>query len=215
MAIVNVISQSVKRWMSSNLTSIYSDTVVQISLNRNFPPVCVQLLQTRSKTIPQTAHLESAFEQECVILFSNFLRALGVPNSIGAIYGLLYASPAPLCFSDIVEKLGTSKGSASQGLRFLRQSGAVKLVKVDGDRRDFFEPELGLRRLASGLINEKIQPLAIDTKRAVARLKRHAEAMRGKQFEFQMERIKQLGTWHRQLGRILPVVQAILSVPRS
>lgn len=156
-----------------------------------------------------------SFEQECVGLFSDFLHVLGMPKSIGAIYGLLFASPVPLCFAEIVERLDASKGSVSQGLAFLRQSGAVKLVEDPDDRREFFEPELGLRRLASGLIQEKIKPLANETKGAVTRLKRHAESARGKQYEFQMERIKQLGTWHRQLGRVLPVVQTILRVPRS
>lgn len=153
------------------------------------------------------------FEQECVTLFSGFLHVLGVPKSIGGIYGLLYASPEPLCFADIVGKLEMSKGSVSQGLAFLRQSGAIKVVEVAGDRREFFEPELGLRRLASGLIKEKIQPLAKETQGAVARLKSHAKTARGVQNEFQMERIEQLETWHKQLGRVLPVVQTILKVP--
>ncbi len=159
----------------------------------------------------ESGHL---FEQECVALFSQFLHVLGVPNSVGAIYGLLYASSGPLCFADIVEKLGVSKGSVSQGLAFLRQTGAVHVVEVAGDRREFFEPELGLRRLASGLINEKIQPLAKETRNAVMRLRQHAQDARNSQNAFQMERIKQLETWHWQLGRVLPVVQTILKVPR-
>jgi DNA-binding transcriptional regulator GbsR (MarR family) len=154
------------------------------------------------------------FERECVSLFSEFLHVLGVPKSIGAIYGLLYAVPQPLCFADIVERLEMSKGSVSQGLTFLRQSGAVKVLEVSGDRREFFEPELGLRRLASGLIQEKIQPLAKETQGAVARMKSHAKTSHGRQNEFRMERIKQLETWRRQLGRVLPVVQTILKIPR-
>jgi DNA-binding transcriptional regulator GbsR (MarR family) len=154
------------------------------------------------------------FEQECANLFSGFLRVLGVPNSVGSIYGLLFASSEPLCFADIVERLEMSKGSVSQGLAFLRQSGAVKLVEVPGDRREFFDPELGLRRLAGGLIQEKINPLAGETKAALLRLKQHADRAQGEQRDFQLDRIKQLETWHRQLGRILPVVQTILKITR-
>jgi DNA-binding transcriptional regulator GbsR (MarR family) len=145
-------------------------------------------------------------------LFSSFLRVFGVPNSIWAIYGLLFASPEPLCFADIVKRLGVSKGTVSQGLAFLRQTGAVKPVEVTGDRREFFEPELGLRRLASGLIKGKIQPLTNETKVAVARLKLHAESARDGRNEFQVERIEQLETWRRQLGRLLPIVHALLTV---
>lgn len=154
----------------------------------------------------------SAFERECVTLFTDFLHGLGVPNSIGAIYGLLFASPAPLCFADIVQRLGVSKGSVSQGLAYLRQSGAVKIVEINGDRREFFEPELGLRRLASGLIQEKIQPLAKQTKVAVSRLKQHADDARTDGGKFQMQRIKQLEIWYRQLGRVLPLLQTILKL---
>lgn len=146
-------------------------------------------------------------------LFSGFLHVLGVPKSVGGIYGLLYASRAPLCFADIVEKLDMSKGSVSQGLSFLRQCGAVKVLGIDGDRREFFEPELGLRRLASGLIQEKIQPLAMETRSAVTRLRQQTSDAQGAQQRFQLERIKQLETWHKQLGRVLPIVQAILNVP--
>lgn len=155
------------------------------------------------------------FERECIDLFSGFLQALGAPKSVGAIYGLLFASAKPLCFTDIVEKLDASKGSVSQGLAFLRQSGAINLVEIAGDRREFFEPELGLRCLARGIIKEKIQPLAEDTMRAVARLKRRAGAAKqSEQNAFQLDRIEQLETWHSQLGRILPIVQAILKVSR-
>lgn len=178
-------------------------------------PFIFQLLPA-SLTVSNTRLAQgSAFEQECVALFSSFLHVLGVPNSIGAIYGLLFASPEPLCFADIVDRLEMSKGSVSQGLSFLRQCGAVKVVEIVGDRREFFEPELGLRCLASGLIKEKIQPLTKETRGAVARLKQHAENARNGKNEFQKERIRQLETWHKQLGRVLPLVQAILNVPRS
>lgn len=148
-------------------------------------------------------------------LFSGFLNVLGVPKSVGAIYGLLFASPKALCFAQIVEKLEMSKGSVSQGLTFLRQSGAVKVIEITGDRREFFEAELGLRHLASGLIKEKIQPLAKDTKLAVARLSRHTQDARDGRNKFHLDRIRQLEIWHRQIGRILPVVQTLLRIPRT
>ncbi len=173
------------------------------------------MLPTRPTAPVDDIPRDPVFERECVALFSEFLHVLGVPKSIGAIYGLLYAVPAPLCFADIVERLGVSKGSVSQGLTFLRQSGAVKVVAVNGDRREFFEPELGLRRLASGLIKGKIQPLTHETKVAVARLKLHAGSARDGRNEFQVARIEQLETWRRQLGRLLPVVNALLTVHRK
>lgn len=149
------------------------------------------------------------------MLFSSYLRVIGVPKSIGAIYGLLFSSPDPLCFTEIVDKLGASKGSVSQGLAYLRQNGAVRPVEVKGDRREYFEPEMALRRLAVGLIHEKIQPLLVETKGAVSRMKRSAKTSHIAHNRFRLDRIRQLETWHSQFGRVLPVVQAILTVSRS
>jgi DNA-binding transcriptional regulator GbsR (MarR family) len=172
-------------------------------------------LSLRTQTpVPFRTAAAVRFERECVEMFAEVMQVFGVPRSVGQIYGLLFASPAPLCFADIIGRLGASKGSVSQGLAFLRQSGAVKVVKAEGDRREFFVPELGLRRLASGLIQEQIQPLAENTKQRVYRLRTHTENARGGRNEFQMGRIKQLETWHRQLSRVLPVVQTILKITR-
>ncbi|WP_164976087.1 GbsR/MarR family transcriptional regulator [Oleiharenicola lentus] len=187
-------------------------------MNKKRREVQLAGLKTSPTVAEAKAESDPAFEQECVALFASFLHVLGAPNSVGAIYGLLFASPEPLCFAEIVAKLGMSKGSVSQGLAFLRQSGAVKTVNrgpMDGGRREYFEPELGLRRLASGLIKEKIQPLAKETKGAVARLKQHAQNSRGGRSDFQMDRIKQLEIWHKQLGRVLPVVRTMLNIPRQ
>ncbi len=173
----------------------------------------------RLQTAPTTPAARSAqdvhFEEECVEMFSGFLHVLGVPRSIGAIYGMLFASAEPLCFADLVARLEASKGSVSQGLAFLRQSGAVQVVVVPGDRREFFEPELSLRRLASGLIQERIEPLAREAPGALARLRQHAANSQGARRDFQVERIEQLEIWHRQLGRLLPVIQTILKVSRK
>jgi DNA-binding transcriptional ArsR family regulator len=72
--------------------------------------------------------VSTEFARECIELFAEVVYALGLPKSVGQIYGLLYASPAPLSFSDIVERLDISKGSASQGLQLLRTLGAIKLA---------------------------------------------------------------------------------------
>ena len=183
-------------------------------MNKNRHGVQLATLKSSPTVAEAKTEQDPAFEQECVALFASFLHVLGAPNSVGAIYGLLFASPEPLCFAEIVERLDMSKGSVSQGLAFLRQSGAVNVLEIPGDRREFFEPELGLRRLASGLIQEKIQPLAKESKGAVARLKCYAQNNRGGQNKFQLERIEQLETWRKQLGRVLPLVQTILNIPR-
>lgn len=103
----------------------------------------------------------------------------------------------------------------SQGLAFLRQSGAVKLVALPDDRREFFEPELGLRRLASGLIREKIEPLVRGGRSSLTGLKDCLASASPAQGKFQMARIRQLETWHRQLRLVIPAVQAVLALGKD
>ena len=69
-----------------------------------------------------------AFEQSLVAFFIEAADLLGVPKSVAAIYGVCFASPEPLGFSEIQARLDISAGSISQGLRFLREIGALKPV---------------------------------------------------------------------------------------
>ena len=68
--------------------------------------------------------------------FAEIVQLFGIPKSVGQIYGLLYASPKPLGFTAIVERLEISKGSASQGLQLLRSLGAINEAEAkDGTAR--------------------------------------------------------------------------------
>lgn len=75
----------------------------------------------------------------------NFCRRLGLPRSLGQIYGLLFLSNRALSLDEISETLRISKASVSTGARQLAVWGAIRQVWVPGARRDFFEavPEIG------------------------------------------------------------------------
>ena len=176
-----------------------------------------ELSSTTASAPTSTRRVALEFEHECVQLFSEFVQVLGLPRSAGQIYGLLFSSPSPLCFSDIVERLEISKGSASQGLRLLRTLGAIKLVIPAGGQtgeqnfvlgRDYYEPELGLRKLVSGVLHERIAPMAAAGEDSFVRLRRLAEADESRNF-FLSERVKQLETWRKRYRTILPVLSAL------
>jgi hypothetical protein len=71
----------------------------------------------------------AAFEQAMGGFFMEAAEVLGLPKSVAAIYAVIFASPRPLCFADVETRLQLSKGSVSQGLRFLRQIGAIKVAE--------------------------------------------------------------------------------------
>lgn len=149
------------------------------------------------------------FEDECVGFFAEAVQIVGVPKSVGQIYGVLYASPEPLSFSDIVERLQISKGSASQGLQLLRSLGAINEARGgDVERRGYFEPELSLRRLVRGVLRERIAPMTVTGAERLIRLR--ALAASGHGGPFYLNRAQQLNTWRRRLKMVLPVLAALL-----
>jgi DNA-binding transcriptional regulator GbsR (MarR family) len=105
---------------------------------------------------------------------------------------------------EVILRLGLSKGSASQGLRFLRSSQAVRVVYRAGDRRDFYEPEMGLRNLAAGLLKEKIAPRLAEGAQKLAQLEevlsRESPSLR----KVHENRISRIRSWQRKGQRIIP-----------
>lgn len=71
-----------------------------------------------------------AFEEAVIAFFLDSATLLGIPKSVAAIYGICFASPEPLSFSDINDRLDISSGSISQGLRILKEVGALKVAET-------------------------------------------------------------------------------------
>ncbi|CAN5790345.1 hypothetical protein BH09VER1_BH09VER1_18890 [soil metagenome] len=111
----------------------------------------------------------SEIEIEAIEMFINFLKLIGLPKSVGEIYGLLFVSPQPLAMDDLMQRLQISQGAASQGLRLLRSFGAVKVVYRPADRRDHYVADLQLSNFATVFIKEELQPRM---KRALERIER-------------------------------------------
>lgn len=114
----------------------------------------------------------SELEIEAIQMFINFLKLIGLPKSVGEIYGLLFVSPKPLAMDEIMLRLNISLGAASQGLKLLRGVGAVKSTYVPGDRRDHYVADLELSRFATAFIKEELHPRM---ERALVRIRRMEE----------------------------------------
>ena len=116
----------------------------------------------------------SELEIEAIELFINFLRLIGLPKSVGEIYGLLFVSSQPLAMDELMRRLQISLGAASQGLRLLRSFGAVTVVYQPGDRRDHYQADLELSRFATVFIKDELKPRM---ERALERIRRMEELM--------------------------------------
>lgn len=150
----------------------------------------------------------SPVEVEVIGLFVNAVKMLGMPKSVGEIYGLLFISPNPLPLDALVGRLNISKGSASQGLKVLRAVGAVKQVYVGGDRRDHYAAETELKKLAAGFIREEIKPRLESGGERLERLKEMAGVYA--QDEFCQSRLEKLSQWHARSQQVMPLLTTML-----
>ncbi|MEQ2008728.1 MAG: ArsR family transcriptional regulator [Limisphaerales bacterium] len=156
-------------------------------------------------SVPSLADL-TPLEAEAVDLFVGLVRVVGLPKSVGQIYGLLYISTSPLSLDDLAERLEISKGSTSQGLKFLRSAGAVRVCDEHSSRRDHYEVETGLRNLATGFLKEQIEPHLESGEDRLGRLKRLAATAPAADRAHVAQRVKQLENWHRRAAGLLPLL---------
>jgi len=111
---------------------------------------------------------------------------------------------------DLIARLELSKGSASQGLKFLRNLGAVRMVYVAGERRVHYQAVAELRNLTTRFLRDQIVP-HLDN--GQARLERIAAMVKQMPAEERVRingRVKMLQSWGRNGRRFLPLVVKIL-----
>ncbi|WP_411845365.1 MarR family transcriptional regulator [Roseibacillus persicicus] len=150
-------------------------------------------------------------ESATIAYFCDGVRVLGLPPSVGEIYGLLFISQKPLSQADFVERLGISKGSASQGLSLLKALGALNEAKGPDSRRNYFEANLNLKRLVGGFIRNQVRPhlrsgeAKLDGLQSIAELEEDPE-----QRAFVQERLGKLERWSQRGQMVLPILQRFL-----
>lgn len=153
----------------------------------------------------------SDWELEVIDLFLNAANSVGLPKSFGQIYGLLFCRDQALTMDQIIKLLAISKGSVSQGLRALRQLGAVSSLYGRGDRKEQFVAEIRLRKLVGGFLKKQADP---HMENGMFRLENIREILGKEKDEDSLERgqrrEKILSSWHRQLSRLLPLVKIIV-----
>ena len=151
------------------------------------------------------------WEIAVIDLFLNAANSFGLPKSYGQIYGLLFCRNQSLSMDEVMKLLGISKGSASQGLRALRQLGAVSSVFEPGERRERFVAEIRLRKLVGGFLREQADP---HLDKGVGRLKQIESLVNDLEDvdarKRGVRRYEILSGWHRQMSRLLPWVKMIV-----
>ena len=103
-------------------------------------------------------------DPELIKARENFIQGMsrisnfwGFPKAMGAIYGAIYLSPAPLSLDEIVEQVSVTKGAVSTHVRTLERLGMVhKQIRL-GDRKDYYEAEADFWKMIRGVLREREQ----------------------------------------------------------
>jgi HTH-type transcriptional regulator, glycine betaine synthesis regulator len=153
----------------------------------------------------------SEFELEAIDLFIRSVQVLGLPRSIGEIYGFLFAQPQPQPMEVLVRRLGISVGSASQGLKFLKTIGAVKVTFHPGDRREFFTAQTELRKLVVGLIKERVQPHLDNGEARIEQMLQSTKKLPAGDRAVLQGRVEVLRNWRSKASKALPFIVRMLA----
>lgn len=157
---------------------------------------------TRAEPATAPPVTEALLRAEVIQFFVNLAQGLGLPKSVGEIFGTLYCCRSPLSFNDLIEQSGTSKASVSQGLRTLKKINAISAIHVTRDRRTYYRVELQINPLLAGFLRETIEP-------QLRRGADHIDQLQGAATEdrFLKERIDGLREWNLQAKRLLRSLQ--------
>jgi DNA-binding transcriptional regulator GbsR (MarR family) len=79
----------------------------------------------------------------------------GFPKAMGALYGAIYLSPAPISLDELVDQVGVSKGAVSTTVRQLERLGLVHKHFQLGDRKDYYVAEADFWRVVKSILKER------------------------------------------------------------
>lgn len=143
-------------------------------------------------------------EVELAEFFVRMAAILGVPRSVAEIYSLLYISPAALDFDLIQGRLGISKGSVSQGLKFLRDHEMILSVKAKGTRREQWKPTPSLAASLVTLLRNQVLPALDQAKPSLQSVLDQASSQ-GANAEV-IARLTQLNRWNTRALELFPLL---------
>ncbi|WP_269526968.1 GbsR/MarR family transcriptional regulator [Coraliomargarita parva] len=153
----------------------------------------------------------SAWETAMIEVFVRAAGLIGLPRSVGEIYGCLYCATEALTFDGLCDRLDISRGSVSQGLKLLRQLGAVNLHYVPGSRKDHYVPELSMKRLVRGFLRDQFAPHLESGEDRLDQI----EDLIGSDVDparrsHAQKRLQTLRTWKDRTRKLMPVVLSVL-----
>jgi DNA-binding transcriptional regulator GbsR (MarR family) len=94
-------------------------------------------------------------KEKFIQAWGGFGSQWGINRSMAQVHALLLVSPDPLSTEDVMEQLNISRGNANMNLRALIDWNLVRRVLRQGERREFFEAEKDVWKIATQIVRER------------------------------------------------------------
>jgi len=166
---------------------------------------------------PSAQAPEVQFTDGLAEVFSDLADLFGNPRSVGAIYGLLFASAEPLTMDLIATRLGLSMGSVSQGLRTLEEFGAIERHGQNGERTArTYRAKHMLKPLIAGFVGQRLVPRLDATSQRLMDLEAllNTPSLQSptqvSSLAFRRSRLERVVQWHDKARTFLPLARKIL-----
>jgi DNA-binding transcriptional regulator GbsR (MarR family) len=137
----------------------------------------------------------------------------GFPKGMGAIFAVLYLSPAPLSLDEITAQTGLTKGAISTEVRALARLGLVHRSSKLADRKDYYEAEADFYQSIRSILKER-QNAEFD--RAVGSVKETLKKLESGQIsgdeaevQFILERVRALKEFFDALDSLTKAVSKL------
>jgi DNA-binding transcriptional regulator GbsR (MarR family) len=167
-------------------------------------------------TLTKSASSLSQARLEMIEAGGRLCQLLGLPRSVGQIYGLLFLSPKALALDEIAELLSISKASVSTGTRQLVGWRAIRQVWVPGERRDHFEVEADLGHLLRSSYTDFIKPRLSSSSKRVEKMSAGLEedlaqgVLTQEEYELCSERLQGFLSLQKKLEDLAPLAEKLL-----
>lgn len=148
---------------------------------------------------------------------SQISRFWGFPKGMGAIFAVLYLSPAALSLDEIVQQTGLTKGAISTQIRSLARMGLVHRSTRLGDRRDFYEAETDFYTAIRSILKERQNSEFDRALRSVKEILKELEAerMESEEWKFVYERVQALQSFFDAIDSLTRAVVRLESLGMS
>lgn len=152
-------------------------------------------------------------KQDFIEGLSNISRFWGFPKGVGAIFAVLYLSPAPISLDELVRQSGLTKGAVSTNVRALARMGLVRPSSRIGDRKDYYEAETDFYKAIRSILGERQNrefANAIQSVReTLEKLQNSKGALEEKDRRFLIERIQALQDFFDAIDRLTIAVSKL------